>query len=110
MKTILCSTGIEAKSGEEQNGIYQHEAYLWLKESLEPSPLMIVPGMRIWNAYKAKHGTKKLSRRALYVVIRKVLEEEAFQKHQASFQRGGRGMVVTNTKANSHLEAIKNEL
>lgn len=106
MKVIFCLTNMKATCAQEKNGIDQHEAYLWLKKSLEPSPLMRVSGMRIWNAYKAKYGTKKLTRRRLYFVVRKVLEEQTFQNHKASFERANGGMLLTNTQVNSHLEDI----
>lgn len=73
---------LKGKSEVEQKSVYEYEALLWLRESLDPSPLRKVKAMRIWSAYQRINGTKKLSRRGLYGVIRKVLEEESFQKDQ----------------------------
>nr|YP_636539.1 hypothetical protein P8547_pgp031 [Zygnema circumcarinatum]AAX45892.1 hypothetical protein [Zygnema circumcarinatum] len=101
------ATQVEPKYKVEQNGVYQNEALSWLRESLDPSPLMAVKGMRIWNSYKAKYGTEKLKQRGLYGVLRKLLKESKYQNHEVSFKRHVEGMIVINAVANINLEKIE---
>lgn len=98
---------IKEKCGIEEKSVYEHEALVWLSKSLDPLPLRKITGMRIWNAYKKKYGTGKLSQRGLYSVIRQLLEEEKYKTKKVVFKKCSEGLILNHIMSNSNLETVK---